>query len=242
MSRSSALSGSPGRPSYHHGDLRRTLIDAALDVIASGGPGHLSLRALARSAGVSHAAPAHHFGDKAGVFTAIATEGFELLYESQVRTSEGVDPGQTLLPLAVNYVLFAIEHPSHYEVMWREDLYNPGDPSLRAARQRVFEVFYQSVVAGTGELEPPQFHGAVAAAWSIVHGFATLWLSGNLTEFLGTDPVAASAEVAQGLLAIADVTARQLRRGDEPPSARGPAKPGTKGAGSKRRQTSSHQP
>jgi AcrR family transcriptional regulator len=213
MSRSSSVSGPSARGSYHHGDLRRTLIDAALDVIASSGPGHLSLRALARSAGVSHAAPAHHFGDKSGVFTAIATEGFELLYESRVRTSEGMDPGQTLLPLAVNYVLFAIEHPSHYEVMWREDLYDSGDPALVAARQRVFEVFYQSVAAGTGGLEPLQFRGAVAAAWSVVHGFATLWLSGNLTEFLGTDPVAASDQVARGLLAIAEVTARQLQQG-----------------------------
>src|SRR6516165_2467133 len=122
MSRLSTLSTRSAGASYHHGDLRRTLIDAALEVIATSGPGQLSLRALARSAGVSHAAPAHHFGDKSGVFTAIATEGFELLYESQVRTSEGMAPAATLLPLAVNYVLFAIEHPSHYEVMWREDL------------------------------------------------------------------------------------------------------------------------
>jgi AcrR family transcriptional regulator len=212
MSRSSGRSGPSGRAGYHHGDLRRTLIDTALEVIATGGPGQLSLRALARSAGVSHAAPAHHFGDKSGVFTAIATEGFELLYESQVRTSEGVDPVDSLFPLAVNYVLFAIDHPSHYEVMWREDLYNRGDPALVAARQQVFEVFYQSVAAGTGELDPLQFRGAVAAAWSVVHGFATLWLSGNLTEFLGTDAVAASDEVARGLLAIASVTARQLER------------------------------
>jgi AcrR family transcriptional regulator len=216
MSRSLGRSGPSGRTSYHHGDLRRALIDTALDVIATSGPGQLSLRALARSAGVSHAAPAHHFGDKSGVFTAIATEGFELLYESQVRTREGVDPVDSLFPLAVNYVLFASDHPSHYEVMWREDLYNSGDPALVAARQRVFEVFYQSVAAGTGELDPLQFRGAVAAAWSVVHGFATLWLSGTLTEFLGTDAVAASNEVARGLLSIANVTARQL----EPQEAR----------------------
>ena len=64
MSRSRTVSGPPARASYHHGDLRRALIDAALDVIATSGPGNVSLRALARSAGVSHAAPAHHFGDR----------------------------------------------------------------------------------------------------------------------------------------------------------------------------------
>ena len=218
MSRLPTASAPPARASYHHGDLRRTLLDAALDVIATSGPGHLSLRALARSAGVSHAAPAHHFGDKSGVFTAIATEGFELLYESQVRTSEGMDPAETLFPLAINYVLFAIEHPSHYEVMWREDLYDSGYPALVAARQRVFEVFYQSVAAGTGDLEPREFRGAVAAAWSVVHGFATLWLGGNLSAFLGTDPEAASDEVGRGLIAIASVTARQLQHRQRPSS------------------------
>jgi AcrR family transcriptional regulator len=212
MSRSSAArSRPPARTSYHHGDLRRALIDAALDEIAAGGPAHLSLRALARSAGVSHAAPAHHFKDKSGVFTAIATEGFQLLHESQLRTNMAVDSGETLLPLAINYVLFAIEHPSHYEVMWREDLWDLGDPALLEARARVFDVFYQSVAAGTGELEPAPFRGAVAAAWSIVHGFATLWLSGNLAAILGTDPVAAIEEVARGLVAVADVTVRQLQ-------------------------------
>jgi AcrR family transcriptional regulator len=212
MSRSPAQPPPSARATYHHGALRRTLIDAALDVIATSGAAHLSLRALARSAGVSHAAPAHHFGDKSGVFTAIATEGFEWLYESQLGASEGVEPGDSLMPLAVNYVLFAIEHPSHYEVMWREDLYDPDDPALVAARQRVFEVFYQSVAAGTGDVDAREFAGAVAAAWSMVHGFATLWLGGNLTAFLGADPVAATDEVARGLIAIAKVTDRQLER------------------------------
>jgi AcrR family transcriptional regulator len=213
MSRSTTRSGPPARSHYHHGDLRRVLIDAALEEIATRGPAHVSLRALARSAGVSHAAPAHHFKDKSGVFTAIAIEGFEFLHQSQLRTSQGVAPGQSLLPLAVTYVLFAIDHPSHYEVMWREDLYDPDDPSLVAARAQVFDVFYQSVAAGTGELEPEPFEGAVAAAWSIVHGFATLWLSGNLAPIVGPDPLAAADQVARGLVAIADVTARQLAPG-----------------------------
>jgi AcrR family transcriptional regulator len=220
MSRSAARSGPPARGGYHHGDLRRVLIDAALEEIATRGPAQLSLRALARSAGVSHAAPAHHFGDKSGVFTAIAIEGFELLHQSQLRTSEGVAPSQTLLPLAVNYVLFAIEHRSHYEVMWREDLYHAGHPALVAARTRVFDVFYQSVAAGAGELQPEQFPGAVTAAWSIVHGFATLWLSGNLAPIVGTDPLAAADEVARGLVTIANVTARQLPPDSEPASIR----------------------
>jgi hypothetical protein len=77
----------------------------------------------------------------------------------------------------------------------------------------VFEVFHQSVAAGTGEREPEEFRGAVAAAWSIVHGFATLWLSGNLTALVGSDPAAASDQVGRGLVVVAKVTARQLRQG-----------------------------
>ena len=210
MSRSAAPSGPQTRTGYHHGDLRRALIDAALKDIATSGPAHVSLRALARSAGVSHAAPAQPFTDKTGVFTAIATEGFQLLHDSQLRTIEGTEPSETLLPLAVNYVTFALDHPSHYEVMWREDLYDPADAALIAARAEVFDSFYQSVAAGTGEVEPDRFSGAVAAAWSMVHGFATLWLSGNLAAIVGTDPIAATDEVARGLVAIADVTSRQL--------------------------------
>jgi AcrR family transcriptional regulator len=212
MSRSAALSRPRPRSGYHHGDLRRALIDAALKDIATRGPAHVSLRALARSAGVSHAAPAYHFTDKTGVFTAIATEGFQLLHDSQLRTIEGTEPGETFLPLAVNYVLFALDHPSHYEVMWREDLYDPADAALIGARAEVFDLFHQSVAAGA-EVEPDRFRGAVAAAWSMVHGFATLWLSGNLADFVGTDPMAATDEVARGLVAIADVTSRQLETG-----------------------------
>src|SRR5918994_1639788 len=76
---------------YHHGDLRRTLLAAAVDAIAESGPTALSLRDLARRAGVSHAAPAHHFGDKAGLLTALAAEGYELLgeaLETAVRTGD----------------------------------------------------------------------------------------------------------------------------------------------------------
>src|SRR6187549_1461323 len=80
-----------GRP-YHHGNLRRELVDAALEELAEHGPQDLSLRALARRAGVSHAAPTHHFGDKAGLLTAIAVEGYELLAESLAGADRFMDP------------------------------------------------------------------------------------------------------------------------------------------------------
>jgi AcrR family transcriptional regulator len=221
MSRSRVSSGRsetsapPGHP-YHHGDLRRALMDAALDDIAIRGAANLSLRRLAKASGVSHAAPAHHFRDKRGVFTAIATEAFELLHDSQRRTGDGLAAEDTLLPLAVNYIHFAIEHPSHFEVMWRPDLYDPDDPDLAVAKMQVFEVFYRSVAHAVGELPVDEFDEAVAAAWSTVHGFATLWQSGNLVGIVGDDPDLAIARAARGLVAIAQVTAAQLRSPGSP--------------------------
>src|ERR1044072_2548365 len=114
--------------SYHHGDLRRVLIAAALELIAERGPAAVSLRDLARVAGVSHAAPAHHFGDKAGLFTAIAVQGNELLADALA--------GADLEDMGVRYVRFAAEHPSHFEVMFRPDLWHADDPDLAAARER----------------------------------------------------------------------------------------------------------
>lgn len=81
------------RSTYHHGDLRQAVLSAALDVIATEGPSALSLRDLARRAGVSHAAPAHHFKDRAGLLTAVATEGFDLLAAALAQAKDLKDAG-----------------------------------------------------------------------------------------------------------------------------------------------------
>ncbi|HEX2356649.1 MAG TPA: TetR/AcrR family transcriptional regulator [Micromonosporaceae bacterium] len=177
-----------GRP-YHHGDLRRALLDAAASTIEESGPAALSLRDLARRAGVSHAAPAHHFGDKAGLLTALAAQGYELLDEA-LRAAGG-----DLLEVGVAYVRFAVEHRAHFEVMFRPDLYRSDDPSVVAARRRAGA----ALRAGVGSL-PDRPDGeraelAALAAWSIVHGFASLWLDGALPPELGDDPAAAARRV-----------------------------------------------
>src|SRR5690242_14296324 len=112
---------------YHHGDLRRALLDAALAQVAEHGPAALSLREVARRAGVSHAAPAHHFGNKAGLLTAIAAEGYHLLAAALAAAREFQEQG-------VAYVLFAVDHPAHFAVMRAPDLLNVADPDLVAAR------------------------------------------------------------------------------------------------------------
>lgn len=118
-----------GTRGYHHGDLPRALLDAAVEVIAESGPAALSLRDLARRAGVSHAAPAHHFGDKAGLLTALAVQGFDLL-------ADALRGAEDLLSAGVAYVDFAVGHRAHFDVMFRPDLYRSDGPEVRAARER----------------------------------------------------------------------------------------------------------
>jgi AcrR family transcriptional regulator len=115
--------------SYHHGDLRRAMTAAAATAVAERGPAGLSLRELARIAGVSHAAPAHHFGDKAGVLTAVATEGYTLLADALN------DAGDDLLAAGLAYVRFAVDHPGHFAVMFDRSLLHADDAGLRAAEQ-----------------------------------------------------------------------------------------------------------
>ncbi|WP_171169669.1 TetR/AcrR family transcriptional regulator [Streptomyces sp. I05A-00742] len=162
---------------YHHGDLRRAVLTAALDVIAAEGPAALSLRDLARRAGVSHAAPAHHFKDRAGLLTAIAAEGHGLL-------STALGEAEGLRDLGVRYVRFATAHPAHFQVMFRPELLRPDDPELLAARERTRSRL-RAAVEGHGDDPAVGF----MAAWSVAHGFATLLLSQNLDGLLdGRDP------------------------------------------------------
>ena len=177
---------------YHHGDLRQTLLAAAVDAIAEFGPARLSLRELARRAGVSHAAPAHHFGNKAGLLTAVAAEGYHLLADALTAAQQAGD----FLDTGVAYVRFAVDHRAHFEVMYRPDLYHPDDQAVAAARQRAADALYGGVGTVTDTRTDSGIDLAGAAAWCLVHGFATLWLNHALPAGLGTDPEAAARAVA----------------------------------------------
>ncbi|NUW33283.1 TetR/AcrR family transcriptional regulator [Nonomuraea sp. SMC257] len=165
---------------YHHGNLRRAVLDAALEAITESGPAGWSLRELARRAGVSHAAPAHHFGDKTGLLTAVAAEGFGMFADALERA------GDDALEVGVAYVRFAVGHRPYFEVMFRPELYRADDPGLTTARERAARV----LVTSSGRLSPgpAQDRLTTIAAWSLVHGFAGLWLSGALPEAAHEDP------------------------------------------------------
>ncbi|WP_329338230.1 TetR/AcrR family transcriptional regulator [Streptomyces sp. NBC_00663] len=164
------------RRPYHHGDLRRAILTAALDVIAADGPAALSLRDLARRAGVSHAAPAHHFKDRTGLLTSIAAEGFGLLAATLREAPDLKEAG-------VRYVRFAREHPAHFQVMFTPGLLRADDLELTTARALAGDALRTSVsTVDPGGIDPRL---AGVAAWSLAHGFATLLLGRNLDGPVG---------------------------------------------------------
>jgi AcrR family transcriptional regulator len=169
-----------------------------------------SMRRIARRAGVSHAALAYKFGDKAGIFTAVATEGFRLAAEMIGPAATGPDGfvhgGQT-------YIAFALTHRGYFEVMFRPNLYRLDDPDLVAARAAAFEVLNNSARASLEALRPgavtnEDVRGLVLAGWSASHGFATLALTANLSEHLDTDTAALAAQVVRGIITMGELAQR----------------------------------
>ncbi|ULE35263.1 TetR/AcrR family transcriptional regulator [Mycobacterium sp. IDR2000157661] len=176
------------RRSYHHGDLKTVILAEAADLVAQRGADGISLRELARSAGVSHAAPAHHFSDRRGLFTALAAEGWRRLATALA----GARP--EFINAALAYVGFALDHPGHYAVMFDRSLVDPDNPELVAAQQAAGA----ELLRGVGTLDDPRAvedpQAASLAAWSLVHGFSLLWL--NRAIDTDGDPIATVDRVA----------------------------------------------
>ena len=171
---------------YHHGDLRRALLDEAAAVLEVGGVGALSLRDLARRAGVSATAPYHHFAGKAALVTALAEDALADL-DAALATADaeaaaaGGGPGQRLCALGVAYVLFAVDHPERFRLAFRPEM---GDPfgALDAGVVPEDAVGFRRLVAVVRDLEPDAGRRPVVAvgAWSVAHGLAALLVDGPL--------------------------------------------------------------
>jgi AcrR family transcriptional regulator len=176
------------KDAYHHGDLKAAILNHAATLVAERGADAVSLRELARVAGVSHAAPAHHFTDRRGLFTALATEGFGLL------ASALAEARPKFVDAAKAYVRFALDRPGHYAVMWDRSLYDANDPGLVVAELAAGDELRR----GVGTLPDPKAKAApddaALAAWALVHGFSLLWLNGAVDT--SADPVAAVERLA----------------------------------------------
>jgi AcrR family transcriptional regulator len=166
------------------------LIKAAVDTIADVGAASMSVREVARRAGVSHTAATYHFGDKAGLLTAVAAEGYRLLGVALLAAQQ---EHQSFLEVGVAYVRFAITHQAHFDVMFQPALYQVDDPALQDAKRETAALLY-----GTADVDAQQLVAGVAA-WSLVHGLAVLWLNGNIPPQLADDPEATTRLVAPQL-------------------------------------------
>jgi AcrR family transcriptional regulator len=179
---------SPEKP-YHHGDLRRALVTCTVEAITELGTPATSVREVARRAGVTHSAAAYHFGSRAGLFTAVATEGYRILGEALASAQQR----GSFLEVGVAYVEFALTHPAHFDVMYQPGLYDVDDPELQEAKASTATLLY-----GAADADAEQVAAGVAA-WSIVHGLATLWRNGNVPPALGDDPLEVTRLVARHL-------------------------------------------
>lgn len=191
-----------GDAPYHHGDLHEALLKAAERVLERDGLAGLTLRAVAREAGVSHAAPTHHFGDLTGLLSELAAIGFRMFNAAMIaaRASE-THPLMKAMANAKAYVAYAQAHPGMYSLMFRNERIDMTRPSLHEAATASFEGLANSVGVGgsqrlTGEaLETLSLDqaAAIARSWSLVHGFTMLLLDGRLKDILhrlpeGTGP------------------------------------------------------
>ena len=165
------------------------LVAAARAVLERHGLEGLTLRAVAREAGVSHGAPLRHFPGVATLLAALASEGFEQLYASvdaEVRTA-GADPRQRLSAAGRGYVRFAVSHPGVFSLMFRRELIDTTYAPLGETGSRAFLQLVDLVIAAQADGFAPgeePVHAAVVV-WSLVHGVATLWIHGGV---LGVAP------------------------------------------------------
>lgn len=167
---------------YHHGDLRRAVLDAAERRLTATGIDGVTIRACARDAGVSPAAPIHHFGSLKGLLSALAARGFERLVARLDSDLAAHDAGGTAV-LVGAYVAFAVSAPKLFDLMWREDVLDPDDGDLTMARRIALERLQaHSQPAGGGDDDRVR----AIRTWSLAHGLATLLLHGRLVTALGT--------------------------------------------------------
>ena len=170
------------RQSYHHGDLAASLVAAAVALLAQQGPASLSLRAVARAAGVSHGAPAHHFGDKTGLLTAVASQGHALLaLELADKQHHQHTANKRLIAAGEAYIRFAVANPAHFAIMFQSDMIDSSNVDYLAAAAVTKQVLEDGVRA-LGVDSESAIAARVISLWSQVHGFSTLWLAGNFGD------------------------------------------------------------
>jgi AcrR family transcriptional regulator len=179
------------RRAYHHGNLRRALLDEALATIRSEGVNGLTLREIGARLGVSRTALYRHFADKRALLTAVATEGFRALRQQLVKAWEEGGGGRAAFQaMGVAYIRFAVANPSHYRVMFGSFVDPEGrDSELAAEAGGAFQALvdalsalqHEAIMRGDDTVLMARF------VWSVVHGLAMLFIDGQLREPAGIE-------------------------------------------------------
>jgi AcrR family transcriptional regulator len=187
--RDEAAPADPPRP-YHHGALREALLDAAAQILERKGVDGLTLRAAARAAGASHAAPKNHFGDLTGLLSELAAAGYERFTDRlQTAGETGETDQRRLNAIGRAYVEFAIENPGLFQLMFRGERLDLERPALKQAMLSAQYLLTGAVVAahppeGTPAGGPGPTEAYAVRAWAMVHGFAMLLLDDRLSPLL----------------------------------------------------------
>jgi AcrR family transcriptional regulator len=167
---------------YHHGDLKAALVAHATDILRRDGPDALTLRAVARAAGVSQAAPYRHFPDRRALIAAVAEQGFRSLQQAMTEAVGKTEGRLALKQVAVAYVRFALDHPAEYRIMFGAELAATADlPSLRETSRSVLGFVTHGIarLQGSGLVGPGDPALMAVATWSMLHGLVTLSLDGH---------------------------------------------------------------
>ncbi len=217
MPRSATTSAKPKRKpklkSYHHGDLRAALIDSAGIELELHGLEAFSMRGVAKRAGVSHAAPAHHFEDTNGLLTALAAQGFKDFVAAQIKREKKAanDPHSQLIASGLAYIEFAINKPALYRLMFSSKRPDHSNDELLTPSKAAFQKLVRQTYELTG-IDPNEDGVAmldVLAIWSMVHGLADLLNADRLKPLLGLSKAKREAALVHIIeRALPDTTSR----------------------------------
>ena len=180
------------KPAYHHGDLRRALLDAAEAELEENGVERFSLRAVAKRAAVSHGAPAHHFASADDLLTALAARGYGTFIEMQDERERdaGDDPKARLAASGLGYIDFATKHPGLFRLMFASERTDKEDAALASAANAAFNKLTDHIetISGTDPHQDRLTMAHVLACWAIAHGLADLTIAERLgrASFLAT--------------------------------------------------------
>jgi AcrR family transcriptional regulator len=191
-------SRAPAAKPYHHGDLRRVLIDAALQLVGEGGAEAVSVREAARRAGVSPGAPFRHFPSRDALMQAVAEEAqrrFRAEIEAALAEAPAGDPLARFRCLGLAYLRWAMRNPTHFEIISSSRLfdYDKSDDLLRDNAELIGMVEHalKEALAG-GQLRPAEFDHVLIAARALVYGFARMNIDGHFPRW-GVDAAGAEA-------------------------------------------------